>query len=126
MERSRTINNKFLNLGEENSDIKKQRKDITIAQTAEFWKPRKTRFWPKKNVHELRNSDQFFFSRQQVNQHFFIKSSVLNTLQTSIRSYKLFTSKFSNKPLQNLQPLWKEFYPFPSFQKKRNTNSSKY
>ena len=96
-----TIDNKFFVLGEEINDMKKQQ-DITTAQNANFETIHGQMLAIEKNVHALRNCDQFFFSRQQMNQHLASISSILNTLQTLIRSYRLALANFRANLLQNL------------------------
>ena len=89
-----TIDNNFLVLGDEINDMKKQQQDITIAQNANFENLQNQMLAIVKNLHELRNCDQSFFSRQEMNQHLSSISSILNTLQTIIRSYRLALTSF--------------------------------
>ena len=106
-----TIDNNLFILGEEINDMKKQQQDITIAQNANFENLQNQMLAIEKNVHELRNYDQFFFSRQQLNQHLSSISSILNTLQTIIRSYRLALASFRTNLLQNLSAMVNGFLP---------------
>ena len=91
--------------------MKKQQQDITIAQNANFENLQNQMLAIEKNVHELRNCDQFFFSRQQMNQHLSSISSVLNTLQTLIRSKRLALATFRTNLLQNISAMVNGFLP---------------
>ena len=106
-----TIDNKFFVLGEEINDMKKQQQDITTAQNANFETIHGQMLAIEKNMHALRNCDQFFFSRQQMNQHLASISSILNTLQTLIRSYRLALANFRANLLQNLSVMVNGFLP---------------
>ena len=104
------IDKKFFVLGEAINDMKKQQQDVTIGQNANFENLQNQMLAIEKNVHELRNCDQFFFARQQMNQHLSSISSILNTLQTNIRSYRLALARFRTN-LQNLSAMVNGFLP---------------